>query len=120
MSLGGVSSCVVGGSLWASAYGVYCLVFGGGRFRVCCGMVGCTIVGFYRLPLLVCFAGGGFLCPACASGVFWFPFLGVLRCNKLWVCFSGIGISDGLSLCPCRCVMHLGVISCFRVSKINL
>ena len=92
VSLGGVSSCVVGGSLWVSAYGVYCLVF----------------------------AGGGFLCPACASGVFWFPFLGVLRCNKLWVCFSGIGISDGLSLCPCQCVMHLGVNSCWRVLKINL
>lgn len=45
---------------------------------------------------------------------------GVLRCNKLWVVFLGVGISDGLSLCPCRCVMHLGVISCFRVSKINL
>lgn len=45
---------------------------------------------------------------------------GVLRCNKLWVVFLGVGISDGLCLCPCQCVMHLGVISCFRVSKINL
>ena len=120
MSLGGVSSCVVGGSLWASAYGVYCLVFGGGVFVCVVVWLGVPLLVFYRLPLLVCFAGGGFLCPACASGVFWFPFLGVLRCNKLWVCFSGIGISDGLSLCPCQCVMHLGVISCFRVSKINL
>lgn len=53
-------------------------------------------------------------------GCVWRVFLGVLRCNKLWVVFLGVGISDGLSLCPCRCVMHLGVISCFRVSKINL
>lgn len=48
------------------------------------------------------------------------PVFRCLRCNKLWVVFLGVGISDGLCLCPCRCVMHLGVISCFRVSKINL
>lgn len=97
---------------------VWCLV--GGVFVCVVVWLGVPLLVFYRLPLLVCFAGGGFLCPACASGVFWFPFLGVLRCNKLWVCFSGIGISDGLSLCPCQCVMHLGVNSCWRVLKINL
>lgn len=70
-------------------------------------------VGVYRRARMVCIAW-------CLVGVYWFPFLGVLRCNKLWVCFLGIGISDGLSLLPCQCVMHLGVNSCWRVLKINL
>lgn len=50
-----------------------------------------------------------------AGGIF-----GCLRCDKLWAVFLGVGISDGLSLCPSQCVMHLGVIFLFWVSKINL
>lgn len=33
----------VGERVWCVLFGVW---WGGGRFRVCCGMVGCTIVGF--------------------------------------------------------------------------
>ena len=43
---------------WGSAF---CL-FGGWAFLRVVWYGGCTIVGFYRLPLLVCFAGGGLLC----------------------------------------------------------
>lgn len=41
----------------------------------------------------------------------------VLSC---WGVFLGIPVGEGWSLFPSQCVMHLGVISCFRVSKINL
>lgn len=48
------------------------------------------------------------------------PVFRCLRCDKLWAVFLGVGISDGLSLLPSQCVMHLGVIFLFWVSKINL
>lgn len=36
------------------------------------------------------------------------------------MCFWGIPVGEEWSLFPSQGVMHLGVISCFRVSKINL
>ena len=59
----------------------------------------------------VCGCGGVFVCTC---------FLGVCGVVRGGVCFWGIGISDGLCLLPCQCVMHLSVISCFWVSLINL
>lgn len=50
-----------------------------------------------------------------AGGIF-----GCLRCDKLWAVFFGVGISDGLSLCPSQCVMHLSVNLWFWVPIINL
>ena len=69
--------------------------------------------GVYRRARVVCIDW-------CLVGVFWFPFLGVCVAINGGVCFLGIGISDGLCLLPCQCVMHLGVFSCWRVLKINL
>lgn len=101
-------------SFWGSAF---CL-FGwwafsrGWGFGGCCGMVvvppfvslGVHFIPFvclYRLPRVWFFRCGVFY-------VLWLGFVGVLFAS---VVFWFIPVSDDLSLLPCQCVMHLGVIS---------
>ena len=66
-----------------------------------CGVPGLAFVG---LGARVCWGGVGVFVVYLVVGV----------------CFLGIPVGEGWCLFPSQCVMHLGVISCFRVSKINL